>query len=58
MAKAYHDPTADRAIGKIMREERIRKKMFKDAVHRMAAVCGYRIHIEFIRSDNNDHNQS
>lgn len=51
--RAYDDPTADKAIGKIChkeknRRERVKKQLFKDAVHKMAAACGLNVYITFI----------
>ncbi|ERT56825.1 hypothetical protein HMPREF1250_0010 [Megasphaera vaginalis (ex Srinivasan et al. 2021)] len=49
LAKAYKDPTAELAIGRICKTERTKKLLFKKAVLILAEVCGYRIRVEFLQ---------
>lgn len=58
MAKDHKDPTADVAIGRIMKKERIKKKLFKDAVEKLAYVCGLRVHLTYVRRDCNDYHKN
>nr|DAT91014.1 MAG TPA: ribosomal protein S7-like protein [Caudoviricetes sp.] len=54
MGKAYKDPTADAAVGWLMKKnkkERIKKKIFKEAIYNVARLCGLKVHITFINSE-------
>jgi hypothetical protein len=57
MAKAYKDPTADRAVGNIIRKERIRKKLFKDGIEKIAAAAGLHVIVTFAKGEQHVHHK-
>lgn len=48
MGKGYRDPTADLAVGHVMRKEKERKQLFKRAVEMMARAAGFQIIVTFV----------
>ncbi|ERT62382.1 hypothetical protein [Megasphaera vaginalis (ex Srinivasan et al. 2021)] len=48
MAKSYKDPTGDLAVGRVYKEAKVKRQLFKKAVMLLAFVCDFKIKIEFI----------